>query len=57
MVALESLKSNDGNTGELGNNHDMDPPNMQNLTARILVIDVHVNQNSVPLKPVDDLPH
>ena len=57
MVALESLKISDGDTGELGNNHDMYPPNRQRRTVPLLVIDMNFNKNRVALKPVAELPH
>ena len=57
MVYTEALKSSGGNTGELGDNHDMDPPNRRRRTVRLLVVDVYANLNIVPLEPVSDLPH
>ena len=57
MVALEALKSSGGDTLELVNNHDMDPQNRQSRTVRLLVVDVRVNLNPVPIEPFSDLPH
>ena len=57
MVVLEDIKNSGGDMVELGDNHAMDPPNGQRRTVWLLVIDVHVNLNIVPLEPVTDLPH
>ena len=57
MVALESLKSNGGDTGKLGDKNDMNPPNKIRRTFQKLVVDVYVNINLVPLEPVSDLTH
>ena len=57
MVALEDIENSGGNTGELGNNHEMNPPNRQRHIVQLLVIDVHVNIKLIPIELVADLPH
>ena len=57
MVALEALKSSGDDTGELGNNHEMDPQNSLRCTARLYVIDMNININIVSLEPVANLLH
>ena len=49
MVDLEALKSSGDDTGELGNNHEMDPTNRQRQIFWLIVIDFHVNLNIITL--------
>ena len=55
MVALEDLKSSGGDTGELDDNQEIDPPNRQGRIVRLLVVGVHTNINLVTLEPVAEL--
>ena len=56
MVDLEVFKSSGSDMVELGDNHEIYPPNSQRHTTRQIVVDMNVNINLVPIEKVTDLP-